>query len=504
MAQADYIVANGTGAAVRSDLNGQLAAIVSNNSGATEPATMYAYQWWADTTTGLLKLRNSANSAWISLRELDGTLLMEDGTAAAPGLSFASDLDTGFFSAGANAIGIATNGVERVEFGTSEVVFNDGGANYDFRIEGDTNTSLFFVDASAEAVGIGTASPGAKLHVNPGSGNKGDIYLDYGTGSTADGRLVIEAGASAVLYETIKTGGLPQAWYVTGSERMRIDSGGRLLVGTSSSPSLTDGQYSKLHVIGNTNSASGDGIINIGRGALASSGLVNGTSLGNLQFTDSAGAVHAVIGGQADGTTGTNDYPGRLTFSTTADGASSPAERMRIDNGGQHRMFSLSSSYSLVIGNGSAAGQSYLFLEGRHSATDNSGDTGTRSFVVWTSGNVINTNNSYGGISDVKLKENIVDATSQWSDIKALQVRKYNFKEGQTHTQIGLVAQEAELVSPGLVSESPDRDDEGNDLGTVTKSVNYSVLYMKAVKALQEAMDRIEALEARLTAAGIE
>jgi hypothetical protein len=52
-------------------------------------------------------------------------------------------------------------------------------------------------------------------------------------------------------------------------------------------------------------------------------------------------------------------------------------------------------------------------------------------------------------------KENIVDANSQWDDLKALQVRNYNFKEGQTHTQIGLVAQEVELVSPGLVSESP-------------------------------------------------
>jgi hypothetical protein len=59
--QADFIVvANGTGAAVRSDLNVQFAAIVSNNSGATEPATMYAYQLWADTTAGLLKLRNSS------------------------------------------------------------------------------------------------------------------------------------------------------------------------------------------------------------------------------------------------------------------------------------------------------------------------------------------------------------------------------------------------------------------------------------------------------------
>ena len=119
---------------------------------------------------------------------------------------------------------------------------------------------------------------------------------------------------------------------------------------------------------------------------------------------------------------------------------------------------------------------------------------------------VQNTNNSYTGISDAKLKENIVDASSQWSDIKALKVRNYNFKEetGQsTHRQIGLVAQEVEQVCPGLVGEDFDRDREGNDLGTVTKSVNYSVLYMKAVKALQEAMERIEQLEQRLADAGI-
>ena len=121
---------------------------------------------------------------------------------------------------------------------------------------------------------------------------------------------------------------------------------------------------------------------------------------------------------------------------------------------------------------------------------------GTLVFLVFSNGDVQNVNNSYGAMSDIKLKENIVDANSQWNDLKALQVRKYNFKEGQTHTQIGLVAQEVELVSPGLVTESPDRDEDGNDLGTVTKSVNYSVLYMKAVKALQEAMERIEQLEA--------
>ena len=52
----------------------------------------------------------------------------------------------------------------------------------------------------------------------------------------------------------------------------------------------------------------------------------------------------------------------------------------------------------------------------------------------------------------------------------------------------------------GLVRESKDFDSEGNDLGTTTKSVKYSILYMKAVKALQEAMARIETLEAKVTA----
>ena len=170
MAQHDYVIANGTGAAVRSDLNGSLAAIVSNNSGATEPATMYAYQWWPDTTTGLLKLRNSANSAWVTVGTLastnlgllslaggtmTGALLVDDsGTAALPAIAFDGDPDTGVFRAGANEFGIATNGVERVKFGTTEVVFNDGGADVDLRVEGDTKANLLLVNAGADTVSI--------------------------------------------------------------------------------------------------------------------------------------------------------------------------------------------------------------------------------------------------------------------------------------------------------------------------------------------------------------
>jgi hypothetical protein len=170
MAQHDYILANQSGAAFRSDLNNGLAAIVSNNSGVAQPSTTYAYQWWSDTTTGLLKLRNAANNAWITIGTLadanlgllslaggtlTGALLADDsGTAALPAIAFDGDPNTGIFRPAADQLGIATNGVERVEFGNTEVVFNDSGADVDFRVEGDTKANLFKVDAGADAVSI--------------------------------------------------------------------------------------------------------------------------------------------------------------------------------------------------------------------------------------------------------------------------------------------------------------------------------------------------------------
>jgi hypothetical protein len=100
MAQEDYVIANQAGAAFRTDLNNHLLAIVSNNSGATAPATTFAYQWWADTTTGLLKIRNAANSAWVTV----GTLASANfglaalasptfsGTVTIPTLALTNDL----------------------------------------------------------------------------------------------------------------------------------------------------------------------------------------------------------------------------------------------------------------------------------------------------------------------------------------------------------------------------------------------------------------------------
>ena len=159
MAQHDYIIANQSGAAFRADLNNSLAAIVSQNSGAAEPSTTYAYMPWADTANGLFKIRNAANSAWITLYQLDGewsTLALEDGSATAPSLYFKdSGTDTGVYSPGTDQVGIATAGVQRVNFNAAtEVVFNDGGNDVDFRVEGDTRPSLFKIDAGLDQVQV--------------------------------------------------------------------------------------------------------------------------------------------------------------------------------------------------------------------------------------------------------------------------------------------------------------------------------------------------------------
>jgi hypothetical protein len=147
--------------------------------------------------------------------------------------------------------------------------------------------------------------------------------------------------------------------------------------------------------------------------------------------------------------------------------------------------------------NRTSSGGNYYFYAAYDSAA------GAYKFQVHDDGDVVNTNNSYGAISDVKLKENIVDSNSQWDDIKALTVRKYSMKSDNLDApnMLGVIAQEVEAAGmTGLVRETIDRDGEGNLLETSTKQVNYSILYMKAVKALQEAMDRIETLEAKVTA----
>lgn len=526
------------------------------------------------------------------------------GSAASPTIKFTGDSDTGLYSPGANQVALSTGGTERLRI------------------------------TSAGLVGIGTTSPGRKLEVSDASVDNfvrvnttgaSKSGIEFSNGGTAYAQLYFNnvAPYDFSLLQQYSTGSL--IFGTNNTERARIDSSGRLLVGTSSSRQVngsiqalqlqiegTTYNSSSMSLVTNQNNIDGSYIVlGKSRGAsLGSSTVVSsGDSLGAFWFCGADGTDlkrGATIEAFVDGTPGANDMPGRLVFSTTADGASSPTERLRIDSSGRLGIGTSSPTTKLQVGAGNPGadtsiakfqtgdanvyaltlsnwiggatnygpkiafdnssraswvigaedGGGSFVIQDRTSGTaerlkidangictipssstsaggtlfvDNPNNTSgsgvatlgnrantnnTSSYylvcqepgvvnrcAIFGNGDVRNTNGVFGAISDVKLKENIVDAASQWNDIKSLQVRKYNFKEGigyQTHTQIGLIAQEAELVSPGLVDTTADRDADGNDLGSVTKSVNYSVLYMKAVKALQEAMERIETLEAKV------
>ena len=337
--------------------------------------------------------------------------------------------------------------------------------------------------------------------------NNGHIFFADGGSGGAENRGIIkyEHGNDAMAFNTAEV------------ERLRLTSGGDLLVGHGSVISNMkfggSGDFgSHAEIIGaNKGFANGLAILNYDASAsipailkLATSRndtAGSNTAVGNaddncasIQFMGNDGTRFidlARIDGVVDGTVGSNDMPGRLAFFTTADGASVVTERMRIQNNGSQS--STSTSHGIEMGITASSSSLNTIFRGRFGATAGSFATGTISFNVFANGDVTNTNNSYTAISDITLKENIVPASSQWDNIKGIEVVNYNFKEEtghQTHKQLGVIAQQVEEVSPGLVKDG----EEG------LKTVNYSVLYMKAVKALQEAMTRIETLETEVAA----
>ena len=117
--------------------------------------------------------------------------------------------------------------------------------------------------------------------------------------------------------------------------------------------------------------------------------------------------------------------------------------------------------------------------------------------IIYGNGDIKNKNNSYGQISDVRLKENIVDAKPKLEDIKKLKVKNFNLI-GDDLKQIGLIAQEVEEVFPGLVNEDKEPDIEGGEKGGVYKSVKYSVLVPILIKAMQEQQEIIDDLKSRI------
>ena len=111
MSQNDFVIDNGTGFAVREDIEDAFQALAGFNSGSSEPSTKYTYMFWADTGSSPAVMKIWSGSAWIELFQLDGTITLEDGTNSAPGLAFRSDLNTGLARLGTDKISKEIAGV---------------------------------------------------------------------------------------------------------------------------------------------------------------------------------------------------------------------------------------------------------------------------------------------------------------------------------------------------------------------------------------------------------
>jgi len=293
---------------------------------------------------------------------------------------------------------VSTTGTDADEAGI--ILANSGKTAFNDGIEiahgaGKTNfndlagEAQMTIDVTSSRVGIGSTSPGAKLHIANTGGNA-DLVLQ----GSASGESIINFGDTAdldvgqILYNHSSN---YMRFLTNTSESMRIDSSGRLLVGTFTARSDfgsttayrvqvegTDLAGSSLSLTRNTNSNAGPGLQFAKSRASANGGNVivqNNDVLAYILFDGNDGtdfARAAQITAEVDGTPGNNDMPGRLVFSTTADGSSSPTERLRIDSSG--RLLLGTGGSSVFVGSPTAA-----TLQVNH-------DTSSTTFAAWRSG----------------------------------------------------------------------------------------------------------------------
>jgi hypothetical protein len=351
-------------------------------------------------------------------------------------------------------------------------LYIDGTANIDSLIADTADINAGSIDGTT--IGASTASTGAFTTLSA-------------TGVTTVQAGTVSAPAITTTGDTNTGIFFPAADTIAfaegGAEAMRIDSAGNVGIGTSSVfDANTRLELSKSgncqHFISST-----DGV----RMFFSASGSTSGV-LGTF-------SNHPLVFKANDTERARIDTSGNLLVGTTSAVSASGAY---VKSASQNRVFSFQNTANI---NGD---QNIWSLLGSNCNTTASPhlicDTGgTNRLIIWGNGDVVNTNNSYGAISDAKLKENVVDATPKLDKLNQVRVVNFNMI-GEEQKQLGVIAQELEQIFPSMVDESPDRDAEGNILETKTKSVKYSVFVPMLIKAIQEQQAIITALTARVEA----
>jgi hypothetical protein len=273
------------------------------------------------------------------------------GTAAAPAYSWVGDPNTGIYSPGADQVAISTNGTERMRLDSSgRVGIGTTSPTEILHIVSNSGSVPLFEHVTSSALRLtktvtGTESriqfantadtKAAQMRINWAQDSFG-AFETWVPNNTSNGQAIVIRASTD---NTIFYGS------AAGTERARIDSSGRLLVGTSSSAwdslievaRTTGSQFTGFRY--SNDSFPSEISLHKSRGSLGANTIVaNGDVIGILAFRAADGSTYrqaASITAAVDGEPGAADMPGRLVFATTADGASSPTERMRISNNGR-------------------------------------------------------------------------------------------------------------------------------------------------------------------------
>jgi len=189
MAQSDQQIQNASGSSVRADLNNNFDALFSNNSGASEPAVTSAFMWFADTNNNELKIRNAADSAFITVGTLSetnfglaakasptftGNVAIPAGTVSSLPIAFTGDTDTGFFKNSADDFSIVTGGTRRAHFDSNGITIRDRKA---LRLRDTSNSNFIAIQAPSNV------SSDITLTLPNSDGNANDVLQSDGSGN---------------------------------------------------------------------------------------------------------------------------------------------------------------------------------------------------------------------------------------------------------------------------------------------------------------------------------
>lgn len=271
MAQHDLDIANASGAAVRADINGALAALGSTMKGPSAPTSPLAGMAWLDDNTPsstVWTLNVYDGTDWIALGLLDTTNNrftptgnFAAGSAGAPGFSPAGDTDTGLFAPAANVVAIATDGAERLRVSSTGLV----GVG--------TTTPADMVTAARSDGGI----VGFRVENLNVSGGFPRIAM-YDVRGSVDARKWDIRNVTGIL----QYGVLNDA-ESTFTERFRMTAGGNLLIGTTAD----DGSANGFSLLPGANS-----VMRVTSGAGARTNVafykVGGTLVGSIATSDTA------------------------------------------------------------------------------------------------------------------------------------------------------------------------------------------------------------------------